>query len=64
LTDIVLRYSGRSITAADIAQIRVLCAAHPELSRLALSRELCALWHWRQPNRVLRDMVCRSMLLV
>ena len=59
----MLRYRGRSITAADVAQIRALIAAHPTLSRRALSQKLCELWQWRQPNGVLRDMVCRSLLL-
>jgi hypothetical protein len=61
--DVVLRYRGRSITAADVAQIRVFIAAHPDLSRRALSQKLCELWQWRQPNGVLRDMVCRGLLL-
>jgi hypothetical protein len=26
--------------------------------------KLCELWQWRQPNGVLRDMVCRGLLLV
>ena len=59
----MLRYRGRSITTADVAQIRALIAAHPNLSRRALSQKLCELWEWRQPNGVLRDMVCRSLLL-
>jgi hypothetical protein len=62
--DAVLRYRGRTIAPADVAQIRALLAAHPELSRRALSLKLCELWQWRQPNGVLRDMVCRGLLLV
>jgi len=61
--DAVLRYRGRTITAADVGQIRALIAAHPGLSRRALSLKLCALWQWRQPNGVPRDMVCRGLLL-
>lgn len=59
----MLRYRGRSITTTDVAQIRAVIAAHPGLSRRALSQKLCELWEWRQPNGVLRDMVCRSLLL-
>jgi len=60
---IVLRYRGRSITATSVAQIRALIAAHPDASRRAVSQRLCELWQWRQPNGVLRDMVCRGLLL-
>jgi hypothetical protein len=59
-----LRYRGRDLSAADILYIRDLIAAHPCESRRALSRMLCEAWQWRQPNGTLRDMVCRSMLLM
>lgn len=57
------RYRGRELTAADIGVIREFIAGHPEWSRYALSRELCRHWNWNQPNGVLCDMVCRSLLL-
>ena len=58
-----LRYRGREISAADILYIRQLIAAHPGASRRTLSKRLCESWGWRQANGVLRDMVCRGMLL-
>jgi hypothetical protein len=58
------RYRGRDLSAADILYIRDLIAAHPGESRRTLSRMLCEAWQWRQPNGALRDMVCRSMLLM
>lgn len=61
--DAVLRFRGRAITAADVAQIRALIAAQPAATRRALAQELCAIWQWRQPNGVLRDGVCRSLLV-
>jgi hypothetical protein len=61
--DVILRYRGRMITAAQVAQIRALVAAQPEASRRALSRQVCELWQWRQPNGILRDMICRGLLL-
>ncbi len=61
--DAVLRYRGRLITAEDVAQIQALVAAQPDASRRALSRQVCELWQWRQPNGVLRDGICRGLLV-
>jgi len=58
------QYRGRVITAEDIAFIRQLMAAHPGASRRALSAKLCEAWQWKQANGALRDMVCRSLLLM
>jgi len=63
MDDTVLRYRGRTITAAQVVQIQALVAAQPEASRRALSRQVCELWQWRQPNGVLRDIVCRGLLV-
>jgi hypothetical protein len=51
------------ITDADVAFIRELIAAHPGLSRRALSQKLCEAWNWVQSNGHLRDMVCRGLML-
>jgi len=59
----VLRYRGRMVTDADVAFIQRLIAAHPSDTRRALSHRLCEAWNWVQPNGVLRDMVCRGLLL-
>ena len=59
----VLRYRGRVVTDADVAFIRDLISAHPTATRRALSHRLCEAWNWVQPNGVLRDMVCRGLLL-
>lgn len=58
-----LTYRGRSVTDDDITFITQLIAAHPESSRRALSRKLCTVWNWVQPNGTPRDMVCRGLLL-
>jgi hypothetical protein len=60
--DAIVWYRGRVITPADIAEVRALIAAHPDAHRRTLSRLLCERWNWRQPNGVLRDMVCRGLL--
>jgi hypothetical protein len=60
---VTLTYRGRSVTDDDVAFIRQLVAGHPAASRRALSKELCRAWSWVQPNGVLRDMVCRGLML-
>jgi hypothetical protein len=57
------RYRGRAVTDRDVAEIKQLIVRHPDLSRHALSRQLCEAWNWRQANGELRDMVCRSLML-
>jgi len=61
--DVVLQHRGRRVDAADLRFIRELIAAHPGLSRRALSVKLCEAWNWVQPNGRPRDMVCRSLML-
>ena len=58
-----IRYRGRIVSAADVAFIKGLIAANPEASRYQLSRKLCQAWDWVQANGVLRDMVCRGLML-
>jgi hypothetical protein len=58
-----LRYRGRVFTPEDILYIRELIAAHPGESRRRLSQKVCEAWEWKQANGVLRDMVCRGLLL-
>src|SRR6202047_2621093 len=58
------KYRGREISQEDILYIRALIKRHPKESRRTLSTKLCEAWEWRQDNGALRDMVCRSMLLM
>jgi len=60
---ILLRHRGREVDADNVAFIRDLIAQHPDKSRRALSKELCEAWDWRQENGVLKDMVCRGLML-
>lgn len=64
MSDLVLSFRGRAIRTADVAFLRQLIAEHPGLSRRALSTKVCEAWNWVQPNGQLRDMVCRSLMLV
>jgi hypothetical protein len=61
--EIVHRYRGRAVTAAEVEFIRELIAKHPGESRRQLSRKLCKAWDWRQGNGALKDMVCRGLML-
>src|SRR5207253_5587580 len=61
--DLVLKYRGRVIRKSDLAVIRTLIEEHPTASRRELSRKVCQVWNWVQPNGALCDMVCRSLML-
>jgi hypothetical protein len=61
--EVKLKYRGQLITDAEVAEIRAFIAENPDSSRHALSRRLCELWGWVQPNGALRDMVMRGLLL-
>lgn len=62
--EIVARYRGRHITESDLAVVRQIIAAYPDGSRRFISKEVCKAWEWRQANGTLKDMVCRSLLLL
>ena len=56
-------YCGREFSADDIQAINRLMEQDPSLKRSPLSRKLCALFGWTQPNGELKDMTCRVALL-
>ena len=60
----VIAYRGRSVSEEDVTVIRKIIAAHPAGSRRFISQEVCRVWDWRQTNGILKDMVCRSLLLL
>jgi len=59
-----IRYRSRVVDDADVLFIRELIGGHPEASRRRLSELLCEAWNWRQPNGVLKAMVCRGLMLL
>ncbi len=61
--NVVFEYRGRRVTESELGSIRALIAAHPQASRRALSKQLCEVWQWVQPNGRPRDMVCRGLML-
>ena len=60
----ILTYRKRSVSKQDIKTINEIIEAHPCKSRRFISQEVCRAWDWRQANGVLKDMVCRSLLLI
>lgn len=56
------RIQGRPFATADLVQVRALIGAHPDWSRYRLSRELCALWDWRNGVGEWKDMAARTLL--
>ena len=62
--EVLLTYRGRKITEQDVVFIRELIAQNPWDSRRKLSEKLCRAWGWRQSNGILRDMVCRGLMLM
>jgi hypothetical protein len=64
MSGVLLSYRGRQVGEPELIFLRELIAANPDLSRRALSAKVCQAWNWVQPNGQLRDMVCRSLMLV
>jgi len=58
------RYRGQEIRDEQLVFLREFIAAHPTSSRWKLSRQLCEALGWKQANGVLRDVVCRGLLLM
>ena len=58
-----IRYRGKTYCLKEINEIREVIAAYPERSRWFISREICRRWNWIQSNGVLKDMICRGLLL-
>ncbi len=56
-------YRKRVITPQDIAYLTKLIADNPQKSRNALSIIVCHEWNWTQLNGVLKDGVCRGLML-
>jgi hypothetical protein len=62
--EVLLTYRGKRVTEQDVVFIRGLIAQNPWDSRRKLSERLCEAWGWRQQNGMLRDMVCRGLMLM
>ena len=56
-------YRNRVITSEDVNFLAAIIAENPQESRRALSIRVCREWNWVQPNGVLKDGVCRGLML-
>lgn len=61
--DVGIRYRGKTFGSREIGEVREVIVAYREKSRRFISREICRRWNWTQPNGVLKDMICRGLLL-
>lgn len=64
MSEEILCFRGRMVSKTDIVFIRQLIGANPKASRRRLSTLLCQAWNWAQPNGQLKDMLCRTFMLL
>jgi hypothetical protein len=50
------------ITEDRIQQIKSIITENPKWNRTKISQHICRLWGWQNPNGVLKDISCRTML--
>jgi Druantia protein DruA len=58
-----IRFRGKDYSLREIDEIREVLTAYRDRSRRFISQEICRRWGWAQPNGVLKDMICRGLLL-
>src|SRR4030042_7074035 len=58
-----IRYRVKNYTHREIDEIRGILTAYRDRSRRFISQEICRRWGWKQANGVLKDMICRGLLL-
>lgn len=57
------KYSGRIFSNSELEYIQILIEKQPDISRAALSRQVCQDIKWFRPDGRLKDMRCRVVLL-
>ena len=63
MAELLYHIRGRHIGPDDLHDIRTMISDHWASGRSAISRLLCELWAWRQPNGQPKEMACRALLL-
>ncbi len=59
----IFTYRKRTINTNDVNFLRQLFTDNPDESRKTLSLRVCREWNWIQPNGVLKDGICRGLML-
>lgn len=57
-----LTIRGRHFTVPELLQIRTVVQGSPKDHRFAISKKVCEMLDWRQPNGRLKDRACRDVL--
>ena len=50
------------ITEGRVKQIQEIIKANPDWNRTRISKQVCVLWGWENPNGQLKDISCRDLL--
>jgi len=50
------------ITEERVRQIQEIIESNPDWNRTRISKQVCVLWGWQNPNGQLKDISCRDML--
>jgi hypothetical protein len=58
----VVTIFGRTLDRQDIVFINQLIESEGSLGRSHISRRLCEVWEWRQPNGRYREIACRQLM--
>ncbi len=60
---VVHAFRNREITDTDVVDIQKIIDDNPKISRAQIAKKLCEKWNWVQKNGVLKEGVCRSLLV-
>ena len=63
MDQVVFRYRARQLDMQDIQFIKALISKHYQRGRSYISRQLCEIWQWIQPNGKLKEYAARDLLL-
>jgi len=63
MDQIIFRYRARELGIQDIRFIQALISKHFQKGRSHISRALCEVWQWVQPNGKLKEYAARDLLL-